>query len=68
MAIIKLLNHQKKIPCNLFPVILETKVCVADITFSETHFLNIHFLVSVADCGYVNFFCSYLSKNEVLTS
>ena len=69
----KFFNHQKKIPCNLVPVILQTKVCVADITqkccghyiFGNTFFV-IHFLVSVAQCGYVNFFCSYSSKNEAV--
>ena len=66
-------NHQKKIPCNFVPMILQTKVCVADITqkccgryiFGNT-FFRIHFLVSVVCCGYVNFFCSYLSKNEAV--
>ena len=38
---------------------------VADITFLETFFI-IHFLVRVADCGYVHLFCSYLSKNEAV--
>ena len=28
------------------------------------HFFIINFLVSVADCGYIYLFCSYLSKNE----
>ena len=54
-------------------MILQAKVCVADITqkcrrhyiFGDTFFM-IHILVSVADCGYVNFFCSYLSKNEAV--
>ena len=54
-------------------MILQTKVCVADITqkchghyiFGNTFFV-IHFLVSVAQCGYVNFFCSYSSKNEAV--
>ena len=32
MAKIKFFNHQKKIPCNFVPMILQTKVCVADIT------------------------------------
>ena len=71
MAIIKFFNCQKKIPCNLIPMILQTKVCVADITqkcsghylFGNTLFI-IHFLVSVADCGYVHFSSNYLSKNE----
>ena len=52
---------------------LQTKVCVADITqkcrghyiFVNTFFI-IHFLVSVAHYGYVNFFWSYLSKNEAV--
>ena len=69
----KFFNHQKKIPCNLVPMILQTKVCVADITqkcrghyiFGNTFFV-IHFLVSVAQCRYVNFFCSFLSKNEAV--
>ena len=59
----KFFTHQKKIPCNLVPMILQTKVCVADITqkcrghyiFGNTFFI-IHFLVSVAHCDYVNFF------------
>ena len=49
------------------------KSCVVDITqkccghyiFGNTFFI-IHFLVSVAHCGYVNFFCSYLTKNEAV--
>ena len=73
MAIIKFFNCQKKIPRNLIPMILQTKVCVADITqkcrwhyiFGNTFFI-IHFLISVADCDYVNFSCSYLSKNEAV--
>ena len=73
MAIIIFFNHQKKIPYNFVPMILQTKVCVADITqkccghyiFGNTFFI-IHFLVSVADCGYVHLFCSYLSKNEAV--
>ena len=32
MVIIKFSNCPKQIPCNLIPVILQTKVCVADIT------------------------------------
>ena len=52
-------------------MILQTKVCAANIKqncrwhyiFRNTFFV-IHFLVSIADCGYVHFFCSYLSKNE----
>ena len=55
-------------------MILQTKVCVADIlhknvtdiTFLGTHFLSFHFLVSVGHCGYVIFFCSWLSKNEAV--
>ena len=66
-------NRQKKSPCNFVPMILQTKVCVADISqkccgryiFGNT-FFRIHFLVSVVCCGYVNFFCSYLSKNEAV--
>ena len=54
-------------------MILQTKVCVPDMTqkcrghyiFGNTFFIT-HFLVSVAYCGYVNFFCSYLSKNEAV--
>ena len=54
-------------------MILQAKVCVADITqkcrghniFGNTFFV-IHFLVRVAQCGYVNFFCSYSSKNEAV--
>ena len=73
MAIIKFFNCPKKIPRNLIAMILQAKVCVADITqkcrrnyiFGDTFFI-IHILVSVADCGYVNFFCSYLSKNEAV--
>ena len=34
--------------------------------FWEHIFLIIHFLVSVADCDYVNFSCSYLYKNEAV--
>ena len=32
MVIIKFSNCPKQIPCNLIPVILQTNVCVADIT------------------------------------
>ena len=42
----KFFNHQKKIPCNLVPMILQTKVCVADITQKcrlGTHFLSFTF-------------------------
>ena len=54
-------------------MVWQTKVCVVDITqkcrghysFGNTFFI-IHFLVSVADYGYVNFSCSYLSKNEAV--
>ena len=67
MTIIKFFNRQKKNPCNLVPMILQTKVCVADISFLGTHFLScIYFLVSVADCGNVQLFCSYFSKNEAV--
>ena len=73
MVVIKFFNCQKKIPPKLGAVILQTKVCVVDITqkcrghyiFGNTLFI-IHFLVSVADCGCVNFSCSYLSKNEAV--
>ena len=39
---------------------------VADITFWEHIFFIINLLVSVADCGYIHLFCSYLSKNEAV--
>ena len=39
---------------------------VTDITFLGTHFFIMHFLVSVVHYGYVNFFCSYLSKTEAV--
>ena len=45
------------------------KSCVADITQNCCgHYIFgiIPFLVSVADCGYVHLFCSYLSKNEAV--
>jgi len=73
MAIIKFLTYQKQIPWNLVPVILQTKVCVTDITqnccghyiFGNTFFI-IHLLVSVADCRYVHLFWSYSCKNEAV--
>ena len=34
-------------------------------SFGNTFFV-FYFLVSVAQCGYVNFFCSYSSKNEAV--
>ena len=76
MAIIKFFNCQEnKIPRNLVPMTLQTKVCVADITqkcrghyiFGNPFFI-IRIIVSVADSGYVNFFCSYLYKNEAVKS
>ena len=38
-------------------------LCCGHYIFGNTFFI-IPFLVSVADCGYVHLFCSYLSKNE----
>ena len=73
MAIIKFFTYEKKIPWNLVPMILQTKLlCCGHYTkllrtyiFGNIFFI-IHFLVSVAYCGYVHLFCSYLSKNEAV--
>ena len=72
MAKIKFFNCQKKFNATSFQWFDKQKFVlqtlhknVADITVLGTHFLSF-ILVSVADYGYVNFSCSYLSKNEAV--
>ena len=74
MAKIKFFNCQKKFNATSFQWFDKQKFVlqtlhknVADIRVLGTHyFFIIHFLVSVADYGYVNFSCSYLSKSEAV--
>ena len=57
---------KKKIHATLFQWFYTNKsLCCGYFIFGNTFFV-IHFLVSVADCGYVQLFCSYFSKNEAV--